>query len=63
MSAARPAGVRPRARHRADQRHGDGAAGIDRIGIGEAFLAVDHDAQLVAGIEMIGCRIDGAGAA
>ena len=41
-------------RHRADQRHGDRAAGIDRIGIGEAFLAVDHDAQLVAGIEMIG---------
>ncbi len=41
-------------RHRADQRHGDRAAGIDRIRIGETFLAVDHDAQLVAGIEPIG---------
>ena len=40
-------------RHRADQRHGDGAAGIDRIGVGETFLAIDHDAQLVAGIEPV----------
>ena len=46
---------RPSARrHRADQRHGDGAAGIDGIGIGEAFLAVDHDPQPVAGIEPVG---------
>jgi len=28
---------------------------IDCIGVGEAFLAIDHDAQLVAGIEVIGC--------
>ena len=28
--------------------------GIDRIGVGETFLAVDHDAQLVAGVETIG---------
>ena len=41
-------------RHRADQRHGDRAAGIDRIGIGETFLAVDHDAQPVAGVEPVG---------
>ncbi len=46
---------RPSARrHRADQRHGDGAAGIDRVGVGEAVLAIDHDPQFVAGIEPIG---------
>ena len=43
----------PARRHRADQRHGDRAAGIDRIGIGEAFLAIDHDPQFVAGIEPV----------
>ena len=46
---------RPAARrHRADQRHRDRAAGIDRIGIGETFLAIDHDPQPVAGIEPVG---------
>jgi hypothetical protein len=40
--------------HRADQRHGDGAAGIDGVGVGEAFLAIDYDAQPVAGIEPVG---------
>ena len=40
--------------NRADQGHGDRAAGVDRIGVGETFLAEHHDAQLVAGIEMIG---------
>ena len=41
-------------RHSTDQRHGDRTAGIDGIAVGEAFLAVDHDAQPVAGVEMIG---------
>ena len=40
--------------HRADQQHRDRTTGVDRIGIGEAFLAVDHDAQPVAGIEVMG---------
>ena len=38
----------------ADQWHGDAAAGTDQIGVGEALLAVDHDAQPVAGIEPVG---------
>ena len=40
--------------HRADQRHGDVAAGVDQIGIGQAVLAEHDDAQAVAGIERIG---------
>ena len=40
-------------RHRADQRHGDRTAGIDGVGIGETFLAIDHDAQFIAGIEPV----------
>ena len=43
--------------NRTDQGHGDRAAGIDRVGVGQAFLAVDHDAQLVAGIQMIGAIV------
>ena len=45
-------------RHRADQRHGDRAAGIDRVGVGETFLAIDHDPQFVAGIEPVRRVID-----
>ena len=54
ISAASPAGVRPRAGTAPISGMRDRAAGVDRIGVGEAFLAVDHDAQPVAGIEMIG---------
>src|SRR5215218_2441809 len=42
----------------ADQRHGDHAGGIDRIGVGEALLAEYDDAQLVAGVEPIGRLLD-----
>ena len=54
ISAASPAVRAAARRNRADQRQRDRAAGVDRIGVGEAFLAVDHDAQPVAGVEMIG---------
>ena len=49
-------------RHAADQRHGDRAARIYRVSVGETFLAVDNDAELVAGVEMIGgIMSDGSG--
>ena len=41
-------------RHRPDERHGDPAARIDRVGIAQAFLPEHHDAQAVTGIEHVG---------
>ncbi len=41
-------------RHDADQRQAYIAAGIDDVGIGDAFLPEHHDAQTVAGIERVG---------
>ena len=48
-------------RHGADQRHGDMAAGIDGVGIGEAFLAEHDDAQAVARIKGVGRFLGGVG--
>src|SRR5260221_12008854 len=49
-------------RYRADERHVDLAAGIDRVAVGDAVLPEHDDAQLVACIERIGllnrCRYD-----
>ena len=54
MSAAKPGGVRPRAGTEPISGMVMEPPALDRVGVGEAFLAIDHDAQLVAGIEMIG---------
>jgi hypothetical protein len=45
-------------RHGADQRHGDVAGGVHRVGVGEAVLAEHDDAQPVAGVERVG-RLEG----
>ena len=41
-------------RNLADQREGDVAGLVDRVGIGQPFLLEDGNAQAVAGIERIG---------
>ena len=61
-AAAQPFGDRAREfvgrqaarRHGLDQRHGDRAARIDDVGIGEPVLPEHDDAQRVAGIERVG---------
>jgi hypothetical protein len=51
-------GRRPARQHRADERHGDVAARVDGVGIGQALLAEHDDAQPVAGVQSIGALID-----
>src|SRR5262245_10805312 len=51
-----PGGGLSACRYGADQRHGDVAGGVHRVGVGEAVLAEHDDAQLVAGVEQIGRR-------
>ncbi|MGY3593945.1 hypothetical protein ACVIGB_001994 [Bradyrhizobium sp. USDA 4341] len=53
ISAANPGRGAAARRHGADQRHRDRAGRIDRVGIGQAFLAIDHDAKLVAGAKIV----------
>ena len=52
--AGKLVGGRAARQHRADQRHGDVAAGVDRIGVGQSLLTEHDDAQPVAGIKGVG---------
>ena len=51
-------GRRPARQHRADERHGDVAARVDSVGIGQSLLAEHDDAEPVAGVQSVGALID-----